>query len=616
MGKNHPDLTRRSPLRPFLMAFAAALLGLPASLAHAAPVHGIAMHGEPALPPDYKHFSYVNPDVKKGGRMSYGVVGTFDSLNPFILKSMRTTARGMWDPEFGNLVYESLMQRSRDEAFTMYGLLAETVEWDDDRTFIQFNLNPKARWADGKPVTPEDVIFSFELLRDKGRTPFNRRLESVSKLEKAGENGVRFTFNEKADRELPLLLALSPILPKHAIDVEAFDRTSLAFPLGSGPYKVKDVKPGERIVYARDPNYWGKDLPAKVGFDNYDEISVEYFLQENSLFEAFKKGEIDLYQEGNPTKWARGYDFPSALSGAVVKDSIKQKTPSGMLGFVFNTRRPLFESQELRKALTLVFDFEWVNRSLFEDAYKRTQSYWQNSDLSSMGAQANAREREIAGSALSRIEPDILAGTHLLPKTDGSGRDRTVLREAMGLFQKAGYTIKGGQMLDSAGKPLTFEIMTQNADQEKLALAYQRFLSALGIKVSIRTVDDSQYQSRSQTFDYDVIIKAFPASLSPGIDQISYWGSTSRDRQGSSNFAGVADPDIDRIIDAMLRARTAEDFRSAVRLHDRMLLSGYYVVPLYHLGEQWVARSKHIGRPETVPLYGFQFPVWWDERAQ
>ncbi len=605
-------------MRPFLMAFAAALLvGLPAPHADAAPVHGIAMHGEPALPPDYKHFGYVNPDVKKGGRVAYGVVGTFDNLNPFILKSMRTTARGMWDPEFGNLVYESLMQRSRDEAFTMYGLLAETVEWDDDRTFIQFNLNPKARWADGEPVTPEDVIFSFELLRDKGRTPFSRRLDGVAKMEKVGEHGVRFTFNDKADRETPLLLAgYSPILPKHAIDVEAFDRTSLASPLGSGPYRVGQVKPGEKIVYERNPDYWGKDLPSKVGFDNYDEISVEYFLQENSLFEAFKKGEIDLFQEGNPTKWARGYDFPSALSGAVVKDSVRPKTPSGMLGFVFNTRRPVFQKQELRKALTLVFDFEWVNRSLFEDAYTRTESYWQNSDLSSMGAAADAREREIAGGALSRIEPDILAGTHLLPKTDGSGRDRKVLREAMEHFKAAGYAIRDGRMVDAAGTPLAFEIMTQNADQEKLALAYQRFLSALGVRASVRTVDDSQYQSRSQAFDYDVIIKAFPSSLSPGRDQISFWSSTTRDLPGSSNFAGIADPDVDRILEAMLNARSAEDFRSAVRLHDRMLLSGYYVVPLYHLGEQWVAHSKHIARPETVPLYGFQFPVWWDARAQ
>ncbi len=597
-------------------AVLAGMIGLAAPAASAEPLHGIAMHGEAALPADFAHFPYVNPQVKKGGRIAYGVVGTFDNLNPFILKSMRTTARGMWDPEFGNLVYESLMHRSRDEAFTMYGLLAETVEWDEDRTFIQFNLNPKARWADGKPVTPEDVIFTFELLRDKGRAPFSRRLDGVDRLEKVGDNSVRFTFNDKADRETPLLIALSPVLPKHAVDAETFDRTSLAFPLGSGPYRVKEVKPGEKIVFARDPDYWGKDLPSKVGFDNYDEISVEYFLQENSLFEAFKKGEIDIFQEGNPTKWARGYDFPAVQSGAVVKETFRPKMPSGMLGFVFNTRRAMFADAEVRKALTLAFDFEWVNRSLFENAYRRTESYWQNSDLSSLGVAADAREREIAGPALSRIDPDVLAGTHRMPVTDGSGRDRTVLRQAMDHFKKAGYAIRDGRMVDAEGRPLAFEIMTQNADQEKLALAYQRFLAALGVRVSVRTVDDSQYQSRSQTFDYDVIIKAYASSLSPGIEQISYWGSASRDRPGSSNFAGLADPDVDRVIEAILTARAPGDFRSAVRLHDRMLLSGAYVVPLYHLGEQWIARAKHIGRPEVTPLYGYQLPVWWDERAQ
>ncbi len=589
---------------------------LTAPVAFAAPLHGIAMHGEPALPAGYAHFPYVNPDVKKGGKIAYGVVGTFDNLNPFILKSMRTTARGMWDPEFGNLVYESLMQRSRDEAFTMYGLIAETVEWNEDRSFIQFNLNPKARWADGVPVTPDDVIFTFELLRDKGRAPFSRRLEGVTALEKVGDNSVRFTFNDKADRETPLLIALSPVLPKHAIDVDGFDRTSLATPLGSGPYRVKAVKPGEKIVYARNPDYWGKDLPSKIGFDNYDEISVEYFLQENTLFEAFKKGEIDLYQEGNPTKWARGYEFPAARTGAVIRDTFRPKTPSGMLGFVFNTRRETFTNVELRKGLTLAFDFQWVNRSLFENAYKRTESYWQNSDLSSMGVPADAREREIIGPSLSRIDPDILAGTHLLPVTDGSGRDRKVLRQAMDHFHKAGYAIRDGRMVSPEGTPLAFEIMTQNTDQEKLALAYQRFLSALGVRVSVRTVDDSQYQSRSQTFDYDVIIRAFPSSLSPGVDQLSYWSTLARDRPGSSNFAGVGDPDVDRILDAILNARSDEDFRSAVRLHDRMLLSGYYVVPLYHLGEQWIARSKHIARPEESPLYGYQLPVWWDANAQ
>lgn len=584
--------------------------------ATAAPVHAISMHGEPALPADFKSFPYVNPDVKKGGKISYGVVGTFDSLNPFILKSMRTTARGMWDPEYGNLVYESLMQRSRDEPFTMYGLLAQTVEWDDDRTFIQFNINPDARWADGQPVTADDVIFTFELMRDKGRVPFANRMAKVAKLEKVGDLSVRFTFNEDADRELPLLLGLSPVLPKHATDVATFDQTTLKAPLGSGPYRVAEVKPGERIVYRRNPDYWAKNLPSKVGFDNYDEISVEYFLQENSLFEAFKKGEIDIYPEGSATKWARGYDFPAVRSGDVVKETFTPKTPSGMLGIVFNTRRPMFDNLKLRQGLALVFDFEWVNKNLFDSAYTRTQSYWQNSALSFLGAAADDRELGLIGDVREHINPAILDGTYRLPVTDASGRDRNVLRVAVSLLREAGYQIKDGKMVDAKGAPLAFEIMSQNAGQEKIALAYQRFLAPLGIKASVRTVDDSQYQQRSQSFDYDVIIKSFPSTLSPGIEQVGRWTSQSRDRQGSDNFAGVADKDVDRMVENILQARTTEDFTAAVRAHDRLLINNSYLVPLYHLDAQWVARRKHIGRPATAPLYGYQLPAWWDENAQ
>ncbi len=582
----------------------------------AAPVHAISMHGEPALPADFKSFPYVNPDVKKGGKISYGVVGTFDSLNPFILKSMRTTARGMWDPEYGNLVYESLMQRSRDEPFTMYGLLAQTVEWDDDRTFIQFNINPDARWADGQPVTADDVIFTFELMRDKGRAPFANRMAKVAKLEKVGDLSVRFTFTEDADRELPLLLGLSPVLPKHATDVATFDQTTLKPPVGSGPYRVAEVKPGERIVYRRNPDYWAKNLPSKVGFDNYDEISVEYFLQENSLFEAFKKGEIDIYAEGSATKWARGYDFPAVRSGDVVKETFTPKTPSGMLGIVFNTRKGMFDNLKLRQGLALVFDFEWVNKNLFDSAYTRTQSYWQNSTLSFLGAAADDRELGLIGDAREHINPAILDGTYRLPVTDASGRDRNVLRVAVSLLREAGYQIKDGKMVDAKGAPLAFEIMSQNAGQEKIALAYQRFLAPLGIKASVRTVDDSQYQQRSQSFDYDVIIKSFPSTLSPGVEQVGRWTSQSRDRQGSDNFAGVADKDVDRMVENILQARTSEDFTAAVRAHDRLLVNNSYLVPLYHLDAQWVARRKHIARPATVPLYGYQLPVWWDENAQ
>ncbi|MCK8781139.1 extracellular solute-binding protein [Rhizobium sp. NTR19] len=601
-------------MRHLLPFIAALLIG---SQATAEPVHGIAMRGEPALPSSYQHFPYVKPDVKKGGRISYGVVGTFDNLNPFILKSMRTTARGLWDTIFGNLLFESLMTRSSDEPFSLYGLLAETVEMDDDRTYIQFNLNPKAKWSDGEPVKPEDVIFTMELLRDKGRIPFSGRLAAVEKMEKVGEHSVRFTFNEKADREFPLILAsATPILPKHAIDPERFDQSTLKYPIGSGPYRVKAVSPGERIVYERNPDYWGADIPSKIGFDNYDQISVEYFLQENTLFEAFKKGAVDIYLEGSPTHWTRAYDFPAVQRGDVLKESFKPQLPTGMLGFVFNTRRPIFADANVREGLSLAFDFEWVNRNLFDGAYTRTESYWQNSPLSALGNPAEPRELELLGAAKDKVAPAILDGSYRQPRTDGSGADRKVLRQAVEKLKAGGYTIKNGRMSDAAGKPLAFEVMTQTADQEKLAIAYQRTLRMIGVDMSIRTVDDAQYQARSGNFDYDMIVKSYPSSLSPGIEQVNRWGSASKDRQGSFNFAGAADPDLDRLIGSMMTVRSQPDFEATVRAYDRMLLSGHYLVPLYHIPDQWVARWSHISYPEKLPLYGYQLNTWWDKRAQ
>ncbi|AYG66237.1 MULTISPECIES: extracellular solute-binding protein [unclassified Rhizobium] len=599
-------------LRIAVFLFFAALC----NAAAAQPLYGIAMHGDPALPADFKHFPYVNPDVKKGGRISYGVVGTFDNLNPFILKSMRTTARGMWDPEYGNLVYESLMQRSSDEPFTLYGLLAQTVEWDDNRSFIQFNLNPKARWSDGQPVTPEDVIFTFQLLRDKGRPNLSSPLKGVGKIEKVGEHSVLIHFNEVANRETPLIIAMLPILPKHVIDVNSFERTTLAVPVGSGPYKIKSIDPGQRIIYQRDPDYWGKGIPTKVGIDNYDEISVTYFLQETTLFESFKKGDIDVYPDGSPGHWQQAYNFPAVSSGAVVKETFTPKTPSGMLGFVFNTRRPTFADKNVRKGLTLVFDFEWFNRNLASSAYTRTESYWQNSDLSSFGVPADANELAMLGPIKGRIDADVLDGTYKLPVSDGTGRDRKILRKAVNFLKQGGYTIKGERMVDSAGRQLSFEIMTQNADQERIAIAYRRSLALLGIAVTIRTVDDSQYQLRTGSYDYDVILKAYPSSLSPGTEQIGRWGSAAAKAAGSFNYAGVADPDVDALVGHFLTAHSAEDFRDAVRSFDRILISGYYMVPLYHIGQQWIARRSHIAHSDVLPLYGYYLPAWWDASAQ
>ncbi|KGF69120.1 bicyclomycin resistance protein [Hoeflea sp. BAL378] len=597
-------------------AAAGGLAGLSAG-ALAEPVHAIAMHGEPALPADFTHFPYVNPDAPKGGKVTYGVVGTFDSVRPFIVRSMRTTVRGVVDPEYGNLVYETLMQRSQDEPFTLYGLLAETVEWDEDRSFIQYNINPKARWSDGVPVTADDIIFTMELLRDKGRPPFSTRLNQVAKMEKVGDLSVRFTFNETSNREFPLILSMSPVLPKHATDADTYDQSTLEPGIGSGPYRISEIKTGERITFTRREDYWARDLPIKRGIDNYDEIVVEYFLSETAQFEAFKKGVVDVYPDGSATNWARGYDFPAVANGEVLRQEYDRRTPSGMYGFVFNTRRPLFEDVRVRKALTLLFDFEWANRSLYDLSYTRTQSFWDGSELSSHGVPADAREREILAPFPDAVSDDIMEGTWALPVTDGSGRDRKVSRAALTMLEEAGYRIEGGRLIDEAGKPFAFSLMTQNEGQEKLAVAFQRSLAALGIQMAIRTVDDAQYQQRSQTFDYDMIMKSFPSSMSPGIEQIGRWGSATRDRDGSFNFAGVASPAVDAAIDAMLNARTADDFRSSVRAFDRVLLSGHYVIPAFHLGKSWVAHRARIAAPEgPPPLYGYYLPAWWDTTAK
>ena len=396
---------------------------------------------------------------------------------------------------------------------------------------------------------------------------------------------------------------------------KSFDQTTLKPPIGSGPYVVKSVDPGERIVFRRDPNYWGKDLPVKRGFDNFDEISVEYFLSQSAQFEAFKKGVFDVYAEGNPTKWARSFGFPAVRDGEVVKETFESRLPSGMYGFVFNTRRPMFADRRVRHALTLAFDFQWANRNLFDGAYRRTEDYWQGSDLSCLGVAADAHERELLKPFPDAVSPSVMDGTYRLPVTDGSGRDRKVLRKAYDLLREAGYHIEDEKMVDRNGRQLAFDVMTQDAGQEKLALAYQRTLALLGISMSVRTVDDAQYQQRSQTFDYDMIIRSYPSSLSPGSEEIGRWASVSRNVDGSFNYAGAHDPAIDAMIDAMLKARSQTDFRDAVRALDRVLVSGYYVVPLYHIDKQWVAHWKHIRHPGRQPLYGYQLETWWDANA-
>lgn len=580
-------------------------------MASAQKSHGIAMHGEPALPADFANFPYVNPDAPKGGRVEYAWPGTFDSINPFIVQG--SGARGSLDLMFGNNVFDTLMMRSADEPFTLYPLLAETVETDDARSFAEFTLDARARFSDGEPVTPEDVIFTVELLRDKGLPRYGVTAGKIASMEKVGERGVRFTFKQP-DRELPLILGLMPILPKHAIDAERFDKSTLTPMIGSGPYRLAEVRPGDSLTFRRNPDYWAKDVPSKRGFDNYDEIRLTYYRDENALFEAFKKGLVDVLLDENSSRWTTQYDFPAVKSGAVVKDTIETKLPSGMFGIVMNTRRPALADRRLRDALTALFDFEWVNRNLFSDTYTRTRSFFDNSDLSSAGRPASEGEKALLAAFPDAVRSEIMAEGWLPPKSDGSGRDRAFLRVGFEKLKAAGYTLRDGRMTDADGKPLSFEIMLKGSENQQIAVAFQQTLARLGVDIVIRSVDAAQFLQRQIDYDFDMMFFRYTGSLSPGVEQASRWGSEVRDKPGTFNYAGVANPAVDALLDHLVNARTRPEFVDTVRALDRVLLSGAYVIPLYFKPEQWVARWARIERPDVIPIQGAQFPTWWHRK--
>lgn len=577
------------------------------------PKHAIAMQGEPALPADYTHFDYANPDAPKGGNITYCVVGSFDNLNPFILKSLRTTARGMMDLNYGNLVFEPLMTRNYDEAFSLYGLLADSADMDPERKSIEFHLNPNAKWSDGVPVTPEDVLFTYDVFTDKGRPPYSDRMSLIAKLEKTGDHSVRFTFNDKANRETPLIIALTPIIPKHAFDKDTFDKTTLKPLIGSGPYIVDKVQPGQRIVFKRAPNYWGKNLPSKRGFDNYDQITIEYFLNANAKTEAFKKGICAIYDEGDPIKRERDIDFPAFHRGEVIAETFDTGIPPVVTGFLFNTRLEKFSNPVVRRALGMLYDFEWANKNLFGGKYTRTMSYWQNSELSALGHPASDREKALLAPYPGRVPADVMDGTWRPPVNDGTGQDRKVLKVAFDLLKSQGYAVKDGVLQDPKGNPFGFEILTASQDEERFAAIYQRTLEKIGITVTIRSLEADQIQSRKQRFDFEVLIgsSGFSNSLSPGIEQSFRWGSSEAKREGSFNLAGVADPAVDAAIDAMLRARTKEDYVAAVRVLDRLLISGNYMVPMQYNAQQWLAYWNYLDHPKKTPIFGYQWPTWW-----
>ena len=565
------------------------------------------MHGAPALPPGFPHMPYANPDAPKGGRLVWGLLGTFDSLNPLIV-------RGLAVQQIRGFVVESLLARGHDEAFTLYGLLARSVETDDARSYVTFRLDPRARFSDGKPVLAEDVLFSWALLRDKGRPNHRQYYAKVVSAEAPDPLTVRFDLGGANDRELPLILGLMPVLPRHAVDPLTFEETTMAGPIGSGPYRVSAVRPGASVTLTRDPEYWGRDLPVNRGLWNFDEVRLDFYRESNGQFEAFKRGLYDFRVENEPLRWHEGYDFPAARDGEMIRDTIKTGLPQPSEFLVFNTRRRVFSDVRVRRALSLLFDFEWINRNYFFGLYARSASFFAGSELAAYGRAADDRELEVLKHSGANIQPDILDGNYRLPLSDGSGRDRTTLRAALGLLAEAGYELDGTVLRDRTTRsPLSFEILVTTRDQERIALAYSRDLKRAGIEANVRAVDPVQFDQRRLGYEFDMIQNRWDQSLSPGNEQYFYWGSQAADIPGTRNYMGVKDPAIDALIATLLEARERPAFLSAVRALDRTLMSGFYAIPLFNVGEQWIARWIRIQRPVTSALTGYLPETWWQK---
>ena len=571
----------------------------------APPTYAIAMHGAPALPPDFAHLPYVNPDAPKGGRLSLAFLGAFDSLNPYNVKAL-STAQGL----VGN-VYQSLMIRSTDEPFTLYGLIARSVETDEARDFIVFHLNPAAHFSDGGRITAADVVFTFDLLKTKGLPSQRAAYALVKKVSTPDDLTIRFDLTGSEDRELPLILGLMPVLSRAHTDADHFADQTLQIPVGSGPYRIAEVEAGQRLVLRRDPNYWARDLPVTRGLYNFDEIRIDYYRDAGAMFEAFKAGLYDFRAEDDPTRWRDGYNLAAVQDGRIIKLTIPYSLPKGVSGFAFNTRRPIFADPNVREGLATMFDFEWINANLYAGVYTRSRSFFDDSELSSAGRPASPAERALLAPFPGAVREDILEGRWAPPASDGSGRDRALARHALDLLAKGGYALRGDALTLARGEPLAFEILVKSRQEERLALAYSRSLSRIGVVAVVRLVDEVQFQRRRTRFDFDMMIGSWLASPSPGNEQRGRWSTAAASMDGSYNICGATSPAVDAMIAAVVAARSDDDFVAAVRALDRTLLSGFYIVPLFYSPDQWVAYASTLGHPQKTPMFGVNIESWW-----
>ena len=576
------------------------------------PSHGLALYGETKYGPDFPHFDYVNPDAPKGGELKLGMIGSFDSLNPFILKG--TPARHL------SLMYDRLLEYSNDEPFSGYGSVAESITVPADNSWVVFTLRPEARWHDGVPITPEDVLFSLDILKAEGHPHYRSYYAAITRAEKVGDRQVKFTFGPETNREMPLIVGQFHVLPKHYWESRPFAVTTMEQPLGSGPYRLAAVEAGRHVTFERVPDYWGIDLPVKKGRCNFDRIHFDYYRDETVAIEAVKAGQIDIRQETGAKTWANSYDIPAVAEGRLLMEEIPHQRAAGMKAFWFNTRRPLLADPIVRRALAYAFDFEWTNKRLFYGRFSRTRSYFENSELASTGLPAG-RELEILTPYRGRVPDEVFTTLYEPPSTDGSGRIRENLQRAKRLLRTAGWIVDEGVLRHATtGKDLRLEFLLDNPASEQYVQPLVGNLKRLGILATVRTVDRPQYQNRIQNFDFDVIVHTQRQSHNPGNEQTDFWHSRVADQPASGNWAGIKDQVVDELVEKVITAPDRRELVATTRALDRVLLWGHYVIPHWYASSFSLIWWDKFGRPETVPPFPggrFFISTWWfdEEKA-
>ncbi|MHC5788601.1 hypothetical protein A1395_09585 [Pseudomonas protegens] len=591
------------PLRALLLRTSGLLFGVIACCAQAAPQHALTLYNEaPKYPANFQHFDFVNPDAPKGGTFRMAGFGSFDSLNPFISK-------GVPEQNIG-LIYDTLMAQSLDEPFTEYGLVAGKIEKAPDNSWVRFYLRPEARFNDGQPIRAEDVVFSFQTLMSAGSPLYRGYYADVDQVIAEDPLRVLFKFKHSNNRELPLILGQLTVLPKHWWESRDFAKSNLEVPLGSGPYRVTAVKAGRSIRYERVKDYWGRDLPVNRGFYNFDVITSDYYRDNTVALEALKAGQFDYWLEMSAKNWANAYNTPAVAQGRLIKEQIANGNPTGMQGFVFNTRRPLFQDVRVRHALSLLLDFEWSNKQLFNGAYTRTRSYFENSEMAATGL-PGPEELAILEPLRGKIPPQVFDQAFSPSVCDGSGMIRAQQRQAYQLLQEAGWRIVDDKMVDAQGKPVVIEFLLAQTEFERVLLPFKRNLADLGIDLVIRRVDVSQYITRVRSRDFDMIVGSFPQSNSPGNEQREFWMSSSADKPGSRNYIGLKDPAIDSLVESLINADSRASLVAHARALDRVLQWGYYVIPNWHIKTWRVAYWDHIGHPQVAPKYDIGINTWW-----